>query len=279
MEQLIKKIEEILQSFDAAVVENGDKPATDSQSEKELSSYPEKPRITEAYTFAKLNLLAGREQLASMPDLIRKESLFMTPVAARAVLEASASALWMLNPAIDAKERVTRAIILLCDGKSQLMKFHNDDKSDKDKDAKIAGIKDFFDTRLPAILAANGISYENKAGDPIPPQDKKPKIIDMIEKNLNQDFRLAYRILSGFAHGQQNILMTFGYDISNPVKKDGMNILENKPNNQIIFYSLHIAVRSYWRALEVFFGISGWDFEKMNDAFRSFYREMSKTAK
>lgn len=243
--------------------------------EKELAAYPDKPRISEPFSFAKLNLRAGREQLAAIPDLIRGEKVFTNPVAARAVLESATLALWLLDTEIDEKERVTRGIIQLCDGKNQLRKFYNEDGND----AAVAQINDFFENRLPLLLASNGIIFQNNAGNPVPPQDKKPNIVDMIRQVLGNDFRLAYRILSGFAHGQPNILLTFAYDFDNAAGAGGMKMVNYKPKDQIQLYSFRIAGKAFEKALETYFAISNWDFNKIKPVFNNFFTEIDEASK
>jgi hypothetical protein len=272
MDELLKAIENFINAFDQTVSEYGSQPAGGSQMESEMNSYHDTKRIQEVFSFAQINLRVGRDQLASMPSLIRDDNIMTNPVAARAVLEASALAGWILDPTIDAKERVKRGIAQLCDGKVQLRSFYQDDKDsdEAERAAHIARINDFLDNRLPPILAANGITYESANGKPIPAHKYKPNMVDMTEHFLGHEFRTAYRVLSGVAHGQPQMIITFYYDIENAQGGDGMKKVEFKPGTGITLYSFKMAVQAYQKALAAFFSIAGWDFNKIKPAYNNF---------
>jgi hypothetical protein len=169
MENLLKSLDEIIYAFDLAVTEYQDVPVIGSIMATEIATYPETSRINDAFTFGRLNVLAGREQLSSMSGLIYSEKIFTNPVAARAVLESATLALWLLDPAIDVKERVSRGIIQLCDGKNQIRKFHREEGNT----AAVDRINDFFDNRLQPLLDKNGVAYQNNNGDSVLPHKKK----------------------------------------------------------------------------------------------------------
>lgn len=272
MNEALENINKIISAIDEIVTEYGDTPTADSQFEKECSNYPDKPRINEPFTFGRLNLRAAREQLSTLPYL-SQNNIFASSVVARAVLEASSLAVWFLSPGIDETERVKRGLIQLCDGKNQIRKFFRDEKQTAD----VARIDDFFATRLPVILANLGIEFRNANGDIVEPQIKKPSIIDLIDANFGAESRSSYRILSGFAHGQANVLITFGYDIGNPASKSGLNEVEFKPSPSITIFALKTAVESFMKATEAYFQISNWDFAKVKPTFDDFFTSLYKS--
>ena len=129
---------------------------------------------------------------------------------------------------------------------------------------------------LPVMLANLGIEFRKVNGDIVEPQIKKPSIIDLITDNFGAESRSSYRILSGFAHGQANVLVTFGYDIGNPASSGGLNEVEFKPSPSIIIFALKTAVESYMKATETYFQISNWDFTKVKSAFNNFFTSLSE---
>lgn len=274
MNEALENINKIISNLDKIVTEYGDEPTTDSQYAKECSNYPDKPRINEPFTFGRLNLRAGREHLTTLPYL-SQNNIFASSVVARAVLEASSLAVWFLSPSIDETERVKRGLMQLCDGKNQIRKFFRDNNYTAD----VARIDDFFANRLPTILTSLGIEFRNSNGNIVEPQRKKPTITDLINEVLGAEFQSSYRILSGFAHGQANVLVTFGYDIDNAASKNGLNEIEFKPNSAITIFALKTAVEAYEKAIEAYFEISNWDFAKVKPSFDNFFKSLAEAYK
>ena len=269
MNEALENINKIISKFDEVVAEYSDKPSADSQFEKEYSHYPDKDRITDPFTFGRINLRAGREHLAMLPSLFQSNNIFAGSVVARAVFEASSLALWFLSPSIDENERVRRGLIQLSDGKNQVRQLGGNTSS----------IDDFFDNRLPKILATLGLEYRDGKGKIVKPHKIKPSISDMITVELGEKFRNDYRILSGMAHGQPVVLISFGYDIGNVVERNGSKEVEFKPSQSIAIFALFSVVEAYKKALESSFEISGWDFTRVKPSFDNFFTSLSEAYK
>lgn len=258
MDEVFENITKLISKLDEVAAEYKDALAAGSQFENENSGYHDKKRIADAFAFGRFNLRAGREHLAALPTLFLNENILTGAVAARTVLEASASAIWFLSPSIDVKERVSRGVIQLCEGKHQVKQLGGD----------TTGVDDFFENRLPPILAGNNLEYRNSKGKLIKPHQVARETSKTIKEELGEEFRVAYRILSGIAHGQPVFLATFGYDYENAAALNfGLREIGFKPKLTIAFYALKMATESYAKAVETDFKISNWDFTKIEPAF------------
>lgn len=266
MNKTLEELNKLISKLDEVVAEYNDEPLAGSQFEKECSNYPHKKDwIIDPFTFGRINLRAGREHLAVLPLLFQSNDIFSGSVVARAVLEASSLALWFLSPSIDENERVNRGLIQLSDGKNQVKQLVKDTTS----------VDDFFDNRLPKILTTLGIEYRDGKGRIVKPHKVKPSISNMIELELGLRFRNDYRILSGMAHGQPVILMSFGYDVGRIVEKNGAKEVEFKPSQSIAMFALFSVVEAYKKASESYFEISGWDFAKVKPSFDAFFLSLA----
>lgn len=265
MNKVFESINSIISKIDEVIDEYGDSPLEGSQFERECSNYPDRKLIINPFTFGRMNLMAGREHLVVLPSLFRHNNIFAGSVVARAVLEASSLAAWFLDPSIDGQERVRRGLVQLCAGKNE------DNKSPGDK----TGNENFFDNYLPEVCARLGIEFRNE-GKIIEPRKLKVQISKIIKTQLGGKKRDAYSLLSGVVHGQNSVLMYFGYDLKNPIAKNGSHRFKSKPNQSIAPFALKTAVESYSKGIEYYFNISGWEFSKIQPALDVFHTLLSE---
>ena len=90
----------------------GEKPAPNSRAASEYALCQEPEMLRAAYSQgAQLVFLGSADHLSGLERALTGHSLSCTPfTCARAVLEACATGLWLLDPEIDAKARITRSL-------------------------------------------------------------------------------------------------------------------------------------------------------------------------
>lgn len=292
MKTVLEKISELTIKFNEVAAEYGNEAQPRSIRVRDMTTFPEKNRITEAFSLGEINLRLALDNLTALPGIVLSNAPLLVVVAARAILEESSLAMWFLDPNINATERVRRNIMQMCQGKIEVKKLHlinqshltnrlsfiNNNAAEsaeitaqitKSK-ADVAGIDDFFDNRLANILTACGTEFKKTDGKVTAPQNLKPDISQMIEDNFDGEARAMYKIFSGIAHGQTNTIITFLYDYENARSKDGLNFVEHKPKIEIIFVALKYAILSFEKAVKNMFETNGWDFAKIEPAFKEF---------
>lgn len=266
MKNLLEKISNIPKIVDEVVAEYENAAYPESIYIRDITNFSEKDRISEAFSMGAINIRLALDNIVALPGIVRSNAPFLIVIAARAVLEESSLAMWFYDPTIDATERVRRNIMQMCQGKIEVKKLHQLSNNQ----AEVAKIDDFFDNRLPIIMKACGVEFKNAKGKVTEPQNLKKDISEMIENNYDKDARAAYKILSGIAHGQTNTIVTFTYDFDNAQKSNGMNIIEHKPKIEIVYFALRYAIFSFEKAVNSMFTANGWDFGKIEKAFKEF---------
>lgn len=269
MENILDAISNISTMFDEVVAQYGDAEQPGSIRARDMTSFSDKARkvrVAEAFSMGAINLRLALDNINALPGIVRANAPFLVVVAARAILEESSLSMWFYDPSIDSTERIRRNLMQLCQVKEEVKKLHlmNNDV------AEAAKIEDFFDNRLLPILTACGVEFKNAKGKATQPQNLKPDISTMSEKNYDSHARAAYKIFSGIAYGQTNTIVTFAYDFGNAQKKDAVNLIEYKPKIEIIYYALKFALLAFEKAVRTVFQTNGWDFGKIETAFGEF---------
>lgn len=173
---------------------------------KEATSFPGSEALATAYTQASLAILVAGDHLAAIDRVLTEPVMTFAPwTALRAVLESSATSLWLLEKGISAEERVTRSMALryqhLLDAKTFWREAVGRDSEDRDR---IRTATQHVDQRLRNIEStakARNIKLKHDGRDRvIGIGDGVPDLVVLIERTLGE--RQMFRLLSGLAHGR-----------------------------------------------------------------------------
>jgi hypothetical protein len=172
--------------------------AAGSQAAVELAASPDRTEeIGMAYDQGVILLESASENLSLFAKGLDEPAEPMgCLVNIRGVLEACAVSVWLLDPAINSTERMSRGMGRRIEGLEEMRKF-----------AQAAKAEDMIAHALARLEHAR-----QKTADTGIKPTKVPGSTEIIKRML--DFEVEYRLLSGVAHGQGWALMQAAYAIS-----------------------------------------------------------------
>ena len=189
-------------AFEAA----DDQPTVGSKAWNELKSSPGPVFLRTAYSQGMILIEVAADLFTSFTRSLTEPVLTIAPwIEACSLIEASAIAAWLLDPAIDAEERIGRSFAFRIRGLDQELKFANavpDSVPIDQLQARIAKVE----------MDANSLGYRsfhNDKGRLIGLGQVAPSSTQLIGMCLGEEG--TYRMLSGFAHGHAWALQTLGF--------------------------------------------------------------------
>ncbi len=191
--------------------------------------------LYEAYASAVQRLASGLDHLAAILILWSNESIphFACHTVTRGLLEASARAVWLLDPSISEDQRAARGLLERVEGLWNRYRFEHYDGPEP---------KQFLRYRLKQIQESAteaGLSIESFKGGQREGQPRsiggetRPGSTQVIDSALGQvigegsDELGVYSLLSGFAHSDA---FTLGLDTETVARHDGYEIRQSRPN-------------------------------------------------
>ena len=167
-------------------------PISDSRAISELTAFRTES-VQTAYSQGNMLIESSADQLCALNKSLTEPVLTVAPfISARANLESSALAAWLLDTTIDAKERVQRSLSFRFEGLYQQVKFAQ--AAGLDTKAAMKRIDDV--EKLALSLGFPPI--RDRKGKRIGIGQQFPKMTDLIGSVLNEESN--YRLLSAFAH-------------------------------------------------------------------------------
>jgi hypothetical protein len=249
-------------------------PMPGSPAAQEHASYP-KPESLETVCTLGTMLLETIAEHACL--LVRAMTEPITTIACwtcvRSMLESSAIASWLLDPCIDAKQRVGRAYAHRYEGLDQQIKFA---RSTNSTEAEMKMVQD----RLADVVRDAGTqgfapALDNKSKC-IGIGQKMPGATDIIKSVLDEE--MAYRLMSAVAHHHNWALLQLGFRPSAvhiPGDQSNSTLIE-KSAGKVQSYGF-LAVRAakalalpLWRKCLYF----GWDRARLVGVLESIYDHM-----
>jgi len=181
-------------------------PAETSAAATERRTFTKPELITSVHSQGILRIeVAGDHMIALGRTITEPVLVFPAWVCVRALLEASASAAWLLDPGIDADTRVRRSYSLRFEGLSQQKKIAHTQGDTK----IVADITKRVD-ELAAEAAGLGFTVRpDKHGVAIGIDPQFPGPTELVKDVLGED--VLYRIASGVAHSHDYAITQLAY--------------------------------------------------------------------
>lgn len=185
----------------------GPLPTSTSQANQEMATAPRPESITTALGLATQLLEASSEHVTAFVKTVTEPvDTIACWTCVRSMLESSALAAWLMDPGIDAKERVSRVFALRYEGMKQHLKFFRFAKAPS---ADIQFVEDRIDKVEQHAILAGYVRVTNKKGDRIGIGQRMPSATEIIGAQLNEEW--AYRLLSAVAHGHSWAINSLGF--------------------------------------------------------------------
>ena len=174
---------------------DGLQPQTGSPADREMKTFTRPESVATAFSQGLVATEAAADHLHALDLLITAHSSALAPwTCGRGLLEAAATATWLLDTRIDARERVGRSLALRYATFTEQRKLAQDDGNV----TAAAQIEQRID-EVDAIAGQLGYPPVNdKNGRRIGIGRYKPSITDLVDQQF--DLKKMYRIFSGVAH-------------------------------------------------------------------------------
>ena len=246
-------------------------PNRNSIARREIRKHAE---VQEAHKLGIFNLLFAIDHIQSAHNLISEGVATLAPwTCARAALEASATALWLLDTQIGCKERMTRYLNITLQ-KYELRRSRISASPDTSQDATDAYKNDMHDSigELRKQAGELGIKEKlNKNQQLIGFGTGMPKLSDLIDQHFDNG-KAMYRHLSLASHGDLSMSMAFGM---HKQRIENMEYLTGHRNPEtitmLIYYQMHWLARMTWS----YFKLYGWDIAKLQQILEEEYNRAS----
>lgn len=186
-------------------------PATGSQAVTELSTYGRPESLVTAHSIGTQLIEFGAEHLTAFVKIVTEPvEVIACWTCVRSMLESCSLCAWLLDPDIDANTRVGRTFALRYEGIDQHLKLA---RILNKPEHEIKTGQDRIDEVEKTAIGLGFAPLLDKKGHRIGIGQKMPSATDMIESMLNEG--IAYRLLSGVAHGHSWAIIQLGFQ---PVK-------------------------------------------------------------
>lgn len=261
LEQARAALSTLREDISNYVNSSGVLPATGSQALREQEVFSRRESVRTAYSQAIVLLEVAGDQLAAIVKMFEAPVDTIAPwTNVRALLEASALAVWILDPGIDVATRVQRSIALRYEGLLEQRKFFRAAGHDVERLTKRLGELEELALTLgyPPVVDRKG----KRIGAGI----KVPPATELAEASLGEGG--MYRLLSAVAHGHFWAIQQLSFELlpEDPVAAHaaGYRAMTKvlKPAG-LIYLSLGAAT-AFGRACWNLSRYSGWDRDKIS---------------
>lgn len=230
--------------------------------------------VADALAVAWVRLAVATTHVAGLSTLLRPPpNVLGSSTVARVALEASAKAMWALDPSLDVKGRIARGRATMISNLIDQLKYprpvrpeKHPRESTKEYRSRVSDNESFvsaFDRAqetLDAVITdteAIGLRVERgKTGKFVGVEEPLPGPTETIKKEFGDDGAMAYRHLSGIAHG----------GISSVINR--MEEVESRPSSLLMqpkevvgnhLVSLAAALLEFGKANDARIALYGWD--------------------
>jgi len=176
---------------------HGSVPAAGSQAFLEQTGYSRPQSILTAFALGTMLIEYGGEHLTAFVKTVTEPAEAMACwTCVRSMLESCALSAWLLDPAIEVRDRVQRVFALRFEGLEQQLKFG---KAINQAPAQIAALEAHIDDVASDALSLGFPAVLDRHGRRIGIGQVMPNATNMIGAMLDEE--IMYRMLSGVAHG------------------------------------------------------------------------------
>jgi hypothetical protein len=222
-----------------------------AQNRRFASDWGETP-VTNAYSIAAMKLAAARDHVASLAQLLRPEPApFATAALARVVLETSARAWWLLDPAIGPESRVARG---MTDRLSSLRETLKMDLPEEMTAWHVSRV----DRIHAGAIAKDFEPITNKSGRFEAIGERVPTATDLATLVVGgPEGELAYRDLSAASHGTLYALVSRMEVLEDPLGRHD-KIARPKISMETVVPMVSVAVIAFGNAIDRELALYGW---------------------
>lgn len=228
---------------------NGYEPHPQSAAERELMSFPRPESLHTAHGQACMLVEVTADQLTAFIKTVSEPVETIAPyTCVRSLLEAAALSCWILEPATDARTRVSRSLALRYEGLLQQQKWARAAGEDPSKAS----------SRLDEVAkVAESLGYQpinDSRGQPSGAGMRMPSVTEVIRDVLDQE--QLYRLLSAVAHGhhwaihQLSFALVPSQDWVSPISGTNLRGVTKQPNvagfRMLVIPAAVALVRTTW---------------------------------
>ena len=234
-------------------------PSENSPAKNELKDFSKPELLKTAYAQGNILIEVSGDQLIAITRSITEPLLTIAPfVSARAILESSAIASWILDTSIDRKKRLERSFAFRYEGLNQQIKYGRSIGNKNEIDKVLSRVdeveKQALDLGYDPVLDKNG----KRIGIAM----KMPSITTLVHDVLKEEG--SYRFLSSIAHAHPWALQQISFQ---EVTKGKDLFFEKNIDPVYIFYLCNTVVRVFARSIWNMNNIFGWQEEKLINLF------------
>jgi len=234
-------------------------PIIPSLASNELSTFSKPELIESAISQGGTLIEVAADHLMAFQMTIQEPVQTIAPyTSVRSLMEASAIAAWLLDPDIDAKERLQRSFAFRYEGLVQQIKFGQVSNRETDNiKARINAIEG-------KAVALGYAKLNNKKGKRIGVAQIMPSVTEIIGSMLDEESN--YRLFSAIAHGHMWALQQSSFRIIRD--SEGAALEKSLELFMIEYLSIH-SISSFARPLWFKSRLFGWDLAILADILNS----------
>jgi hypothetical protein len=223
LQGLNRCLDELHQQTGAFIQSYQHRPAASSAAAKEQQAFAKPELITSVHSQGIVRIEVAADHMIALGRAITEPVLvFPAWVCVRALLEASASAAWLLDPGIDADTRVRRSYSLRFEGLIQQKKIAH-----IQGDAKVvADIVKRVDELAAEATSLGFKARQDKQGANIGIDPQFPGPTELVKDVLGEN--ILYRIASGVAHSHDYAITQLGYKLDDSRRVDHPGAVGNE---------------------------------------------------
>lgn len=279
--EYVATLREALSTFHAEaarlVQDHGSIPAPGSKAETEQATGARPVSIVSAWSLGTQLIEFGGEHLTAFVKTITEPmEVIACWTCVRSMLESCALSAWLLDPAIDAQTRIGRVFALRYEGMEQQLKFG---RATNRPANEITDAEDRINKVEQDALAIGFAPVLDKHNRRIGIALRMPNATDMIQTILDEG--IAYRLLSGVAHGHSWAITGLGYKPAGPDVKLGGVVTKPFDKTDSVTGIAYLGVRTaksfarpLWNQCRYF----GWDEPRLEELFETIFDKLQTAA-
>ena len=236
----------------------------------EAKAYPDPELIEIADSQGRMLVDVSADHLIAFTKTMTEPVQTFAPwVSVRGVLEASAIAAWIMDPAIDSTERVGRSLALRHEGLSQSVKFLRASKVDQEV---IVRAERRIDELEREAISVGFEKVQDKNRKRIGIGMRMPSITQLISQVFDDE--PTYRLLSAMAHGHLWALQKLGYKIHEDNGASSHVKLKQHISPDSVWYLSVKTVTAFVRPVWLKSRRNGWDLDRLRVVLESAFNVM-----
>ena len=240
-------------------------PTVGSQASKELRDCPNSKLLKAAYARGNRAWFVSVDHAYALEKVLTNGVLTLSPwTLARVLLESCSRACWILDTEIDYRERVARSLNFTFREIDSSSKYANKD-AERNSSSRLSSTLPSKNCRIKRLIVQAGTlriqAKRDKNGNVIGFEEGLPSITALTDSS----FRAAhhYALLSAAAHGADWAVMSLGMQEEGGNNIQGGKVMQANISPGAAVYLINLVTDWIARTLWVYFGLFGWDLERL----------------